>query len=117
MEIHLHVFNMSFNIVNTSLWKSHWCSTQIFDLDMGKVKSLVTIGCFSSQVMAGRPDNGRKRGIHCLRLLMGLGPNLNEAIVDMWDTVIPKLIQYLEGNIGHDDILDLLSQHLYQYTP
>ncbi|XP_072169220.1 maestro heat-like repeat-containing protein family member 1 [Diadema setosum] len=54
-------------------------------------------------VLAGRPDNGRKRGVHVLRLLEGLGPILNENIADMWDTVIPKLIQYLDDNLDDPD--------------
>lgn len=49
------------------------------------------------QVMAGRPDNGRQRGVHVLKLMLGLSPNLNESIADMWDAVVPKLIQYIEG--------------------
>ena len=48
-------------------------------------------------VLAGRPQNGRGRGIHVLTLMQGLSPNLNENIVELWDTVIPKLVQYLEG--------------------
>ncbi|CAG2193325.1 unnamed protein product [Mytilus edulis] len=47
-------------------------------------------------VLAGRPQNGRNRGIHVLTLMQGLVPNLNENLVELWDTVIPKLIQYLE---------------------
>ena len=47
--------------------------------------------------MAGRPKGGRKRGLHVLKLMQGISPNLHENIVGMWDTVVPKLIQYLEG--------------------
>lgn len=48
-------------------------------------------------VLAGRPQNGRNRGIHVLTLMQGLVPNLNDQLVELWDTVIPKLVQYLEG--------------------
>ncbi|XP_063951706.1 maestro heat-like repeat-containing protein family member 1 [Lytechinus pictus] len=54
-------------------------------------------------VMAGRPDNGRQRGVYVLKLMLGLSPNLNESIADMWDAVIPKLIQYLEDNLDNPD--------------
>ncbi|KAJ8303306.1 hypothetical protein KUTeg_019702 [Tegillarca granosa] len=47
-------------------------------------------------VLAGRPTNGRERGQHVLSTMKGLSPNLNENIVELWDTVIPKLLQYLE---------------------
>ena len=35
-----------------------------------------------------------------LRLLQALSLNLHPSIVEMWDTVIPKLTQYLEGKIS-----------------
>ncbi|WAR11640.1 MROH1-like protein, partial [Mya arenaria] len=47
-------------------------------------------------VLAGRPLNGRERGVHVLNLMKGLSPNLHEGLVELWDTVIPKLVQYLE---------------------
>ncbi|XP_052059790.1 maestro heat-like repeat-containing protein family member 1 isoform X2 [Mytilus californianus] len=53
-------------------------------------------------VLAGRPQNGRNRGIHVLTLMQGLVPNLNENLVELWDTVIPKLIQYLEDASKED---------------
>ena len=56
------------------------------------------------QVMAGRPNGGRKRGLHVLKLMQGLSPNLHENIVGMWDTVIPKLIQYLEGTVRNVNV-------------
>ena len=48
-------------------------------------------------VMSGRPNNGRARGLHVLGAMKGLSPNLHENLVDIWDQVIPKLTQYLEG--------------------
>ena len=48
-------------------------------------------------MLAGRPRNGRERGIHVLNVMKGLSPNLHESIVGLWDAVIPKLISYLEG--------------------
>ena len=51
--------------------------------------------CF--KVMAGRPQNGRNRGTHVLSAMKALSPNINENVVEIWDTVIPKLVQFLEG--------------------
>ena len=49
------------------------------------------------QVMSGRPLPGGYRGLHALKLLKDLAPILEPSFVEMWDTVIPKLTQYLEG--------------------
>ncbi|XP_012944683.1 maestro heat-like repeat-containing protein family member 1 isoform X2 [Aplysia californica] len=49
-------------------------------------------------VLAGRPRNGRERGIHVLNLMKGLSPNLHDGIVGLWDAVIPKLISYLDDS-------------------
>ncbi|XP_052229832.1 maestro heat-like repeat-containing protein family member 1 isoform X3 [Dreissena polymorpha] len=46
--------------------------------------------------LAGRPLNGRQRGVHVLNLMKGLAPNLHDNLTELWDTVIPKLVQYLE---------------------
>lgn len=35
--------------------------------------------------------------MHVLKLMKALCPVLNEELVEMWETVIPKLQQYLEG--------------------
>ena len=47
--------------------------------------------------MAGHPFGSGKRGVHVLQLLAALGPNLHENVVELWDAIIPKLTQYLEG--------------------
>ncbi|CAH1269548.1 MROH1 [Branchiostoma lanceolatum] len=47
-------------------------------------------------VMAGQPHAGGGRGQHILLLMKGLSPNLNPDLVDLWDAVVPKLIQFLE---------------------
>ena len=47
--------------------------------------------------MSGRPLPGGCRGLHALKLLKDLAPILEPSFVEMWDTVIPKLTQYLEG--------------------
>ncbi|KAJ7383167.1 Mroh1p [Desmophyllum pertusum] len=49
-------------------------------------------------VMSGCPLSGGGRGDHVLKLLKALSPILQPSLVEMWDTVIPKLIQYLEEN-------------------
>ncbi|KAK7500196.1 hypothetical protein BaRGS_00008419, partial [Batillaria attramentaria] len=49
-------------------------------------------------ILAGWPQNGRNRGVHVLQLMKGLSPNLHENIVSLWDTIIPKLLGYLDEN-------------------
>lgn len=46
--------------------------------------------------MSGCPLSGG-RGENVLKLLKALSPILQADLVEMWDTVIPKLMQYLEG--------------------
>ena len=50
-------------------------------------------------MLAGRPNNGRERGVYVLNLMKDLSPNLHDDLIQLWDTVIPKLIQYLEGEL------------------
>ncbi|KAK2156623.1 hypothetical protein NP493_1946g00003 [Ridgeia piscesae] len=47
-------------------------------------------------VMAGHPLSGRRRGVHVLTAMKALSPLLHESLVELWDAVIPKLIQYVE---------------------
>ena len=47
--------------------------------------------------MSGCPLPGGGRGENVLKLLKALSPILQPGLVEMWDTVIPKLMQYLEG--------------------
>ncbi|KAK2550462.1 Maestro heat-like repeat-containing protein family member 1 [Acropora cervicornis] len=54
-------------------------------------------------VMSGRPLPGGCRGLHALKLLKDLAPILEPSFVEMWDTVIPKLMQYLEENSDSKD--------------
>ena len=35
-----------------------------------------------------------------LNLMKDLSPNLHDDLIQLWDTVIPKLIQYLEGKFS-----------------
>jgi hypothetical protein len=49
-------------------------------------------------VISGVPLMGKNRGINSLNLLKSISPILNSSIVDLWDSVIPKLILNLEGN-------------------
>ncbi|XP_076448959.1 maestro heat-like repeat-containing protein family member 1 isoform X1 [Babylonia areolata] len=48
-------------------------------------------------VLIGWPQNGRNRGVHILQLMKGLSPNLHDSLVELWDTIIPKLSEYLDG--------------------
>lgn len=50
-----------------------------------------------SQVLGGHPLAGKERGTHVLGLLKLLSPILHPEIEELWDTVIPKLVQYVEG--------------------
>ncbi|XP_046558810.1 LOW QUALITY PROTEIN: maestro heat-like repeat-containing protein family member 1 [Haliotis rubra] len=50
-------------------------------------------------VLAGRPLNGRERGVHVLQMMKGISTNIHENLVELWDTVIPKLVQYLEDHL------------------
>jgi hypothetical protein len=52
---------------------------------------------FNSQVLAGHPLAGKERGTHVLGLLRLLSPILHSEIEELWDTVLPKLIKYVEG--------------------
>ncbi|ESO87809.1 hypothetical protein LOTGIDRAFT_234834 [Lottia gigantea] len=54
-------------------------------------------------VLAGRPSHGSERGLHVLSLMKGISPNLHESLVELWDTVIPKLLQYLEDNLDDEE--------------
>ncbi|XP_077982268.1 maestro heat-like repeat-containing protein family member 1 [Glandiceps talaboti] len=54
-------------------------------------------------VMVGRPMNGRKRGMNILKAMQSLSPNLHESLVELWDSVIPKLMTYLEENLDDDE--------------
>lgn len=49
-------------------------------------------------VMSGCPLPGGERGENVLKLLKALSPILQPSLVEMWDTVIPKLMQHLEEN-------------------
>lgn len=63
------------------------------------------------QVMAGHPMSGRRRGVHVLTAMKALSPLLHESLVELWDAVIPKLIQYVKGKkmliYGHYNSLAL----------
>ena len=47
-------------------------------------------------VMAGHPHH-RKRGVPVLQLMQSIGPLLHEDISSLFDSVIPRLIHYLQG--------------------
>ncbi|XP_071959367.1 maestro heat-like repeat-containing protein family member 1 [Antedon mediterranea] len=53
-------------------------------------------------VLAGRPEVSN-RGIYVLKLLQALSPNIESSLIDLWDTIIPKLIQFLEDNLNNDE--------------
>jgi hypothetical protein len=48
-------------------------------------------------IISGVPLSGKNRGINALNLLKNISPLLSSSIVDLWDSVIPKLVLNLEG--------------------
>ncbi len=62
-------------------------------------------------VMAGHPGNGQGRGEHVLACMKALGPNIKEEVVNMWDTVIPKLQAYISGELRH--IIIIITSIIY----
>ncbi|XP_011410499.2 PREDICTED: maestro heat-like repeat-containing protein family member 1 [Amphimedon queenslandica] len=52
-------------------------------------------------VLLGKPSVA-DRGEHILNCLQSMGPILQEELVDLWDVVIPKLLNYLNENAGCD---------------
>lgn len=44
-------------------------------------------------VAASRPDKG---GAHLLRCLAAMGPALHAGVAPMWDSALPRLVDYLE---------------------
>jgi len=49
------------------------------------------------QVITGHPLSCHGRGMHVLNALQSLGPVVHASLPDMWDGVLPKLCQHLEG--------------------
>ena len=74
---------IGFRVLNWKLLEALFCQRHFF--------------WFCLQVMSGRPLPGGCRGLHALKLLKVLSPILEPNLIGMWDTVIPKLTQYLEG--------------------
>ncbi|CAB3989713.1 maestro heat-like repeat-containing family member 1, partial [Paramuricea clavata] len=54
-------------------------------------------------VLGGHPLAGKERGTHVLGLLKLLSPILHPEIEELWDTVIPKLVQYVEENKENEE--------------
>lgn len=51
-------------------------------------------------VLCGCPLQNKNQGLSILHLMKNISPNLNSAIVEVWDNVLPKLITNLEGIIA-----------------
>ena len=49
-------------------------------------------------IISGIPLSNKNRGISSLILLKNISPIINSSIVDLWDSILPKLILNLEGN-------------------
>ncbi|EGD80633.1 hypothetical protein PTSG_01221 [Salpingoeca rosetta] len=56
-----------------------------------------TIPCMELVPVIGQPLH-RRRGIEALKMLQSLSINFHENIEELWDAIIPKLVQYLEEN-------------------
>ncbi|CAF0812872.1 unnamed protein product [Brachionus calyciflorus] len=74
-------------------------------------------------VLCGCPLNGKSRGLNVLSLMKNFAPNIDCAIVDVWDSVVPKLIANLEDKLSNSKfvqktweelIMKLLSNSLDQ---
>ena len=63
------------------------------------------------QVVAGHPLAGHSRGLHVLNALQSLGPIIHASLPEMWDGVLPKLCQHLEGP---DSFTYSLQRQLFQ---
>ncbi|EDV29054.1 uncharacterized protein TRIADDRAFT_52558 [Trichoplax adhaerens] len=50
-------------------------------------------------VLAGLPKRSCGQGLHVLNFLLAMSSNINEAFADMWDSVLPRMITYLEDCI------------------
>ena len=50
------------------------------------------------QVLSGHPTSDGGRGIYILNFMKNMTPNLCNELLELWDTVIPKLIAYIEGD-------------------
>jgi hypothetical protein len=48
-------------------------------------------------VMLNAPKRRGQLGVQILNVLKAIGPVLHPSICDLWDTAIPKLLQFLEG--------------------
>ena len=48
-------------------------------------------------VVCGCPLKNKNRGINALNFMKNFSPNFYPSIVELWDTVVPKLIINLEG--------------------
>ncbi|RDD47071.1 Maestro heat-like repeat-containing protein family member 1 [Trichoplax sp. H2] len=54
-------------------------------------------------VLAGLPKRSYGQGLHVLNFLLAMSSNINEAFADMWDSVLPRMITYLEEHSAGDD--------------
>ena len=59
-------------------------------------------------VLLGRP-NVADRGEHILNCLQAMGPILQDELVELWDAVIPKLLNYLGGVCMPTTIITVLA--------
>ena len=48
-------------------------------------------------MLSGYPRQGKKRGRHVLQCMKAMAPLVNESLVELWDKVIPKLMDYITG--------------------
>ena len=53
--------------------------------------------------MCGRPTGGRNRGAQVLNAMKALAPNMHKSVVELWDTVVPKMVQYFEDAMENEE--------------
>lgn len=54
-------------------------------------------------VLSGHPTSDGGRGVYILNFMKNMTPNLCSGLVELWDTVIPKLVLYIEENSENEE--------------
>eukprot|EP00117_Sycon_ciliatum_P004055 scpid12251/ scgid8580/ HEAT repeat-containing protein 7A len=83
--------------------KKRKAESEEYDLDYEVLVNIPKPAALISRlfVMAGQP-HPRARGMPVLQLLQSMGPQLHEDISQLFDTVIPRLIAYLQDSEDND---------------
>lgn len=63
-------------------------------------------------VLCGCPLNGKNRGLNVLNLMKNISPNIDSSIVDLWDSVVPKLIINFEDKVSNSKFVQKVWEEL-----